>query len=520
VLNAVDYGNSKDIISFQVGSKSYGKGNVRHQMDVSSYIKDDRTMIPVYYVAQALEIDKTYWDQSNRVVILIKDGITIEIPVIKGRNEIFRNGQKIITDTSAEIKDIGGGLGRTMLPISFIAKAFDVTVDWDNETRSVIILPEASDNFILNNSVENHINENPDKWRKGHWGELDASFSYSNSGYNGSRSLKVSVNNYKSGDAKWYHDPVSVTPGKWYEFSNFYKSDVFTTVTIQYTLNDGSIRYDDVGSVPASPNDWSEFKTAVYIPENVKEICFMHRIRNNGYLIKDEFKLCSYSPSPLKRPLLSLTFDDGWEVNHETALPILEQYGFKATHGFATMFIDPANQEHREKIAKLIESGHDIESHSINHPLLTELSEDEIWKELKESRDFLRSNFNQPVKNFFSPYGTYDDRVLNAASLLYDSHRSTDVGFNGKDNFNPYNVRVQNILTTTTSSQVRQWINEAVESNTWLVLVYHRITDNPPANYDSYIDDFIDQMEEVNKSGITVLRYADALSEVSKQAIK
>ncbi len=67
--------------------------------------------------------------------------------------------------------------------------------------------------------------------------------------------------------------------------------------------------------------------------ENVKEVCFMHRIRNNGYLIKDDFKLCSYSPSPLKRLLLSLTFDDGQKINHETALPILEKYGFKGTHG-------------------------------------------------------------------------------------------------------------------------------------------------------------------------------------------
>ncbi len=209
--NTAEHGNNKDIISFQVGSNFYGKGNIRHQMDVSLYIKDDRTMIPVYYVVQALDVDKTYWDQSNRVVILIKDGITIEIPVIKGRNEIFRNGQKINTDTSVEIKDIGGGFGRTMLPISFIAKAFDVIVDWDNKTRSVIILPEVinkkeelltTDNFIINNSVENHINENPDKWSKGHWGELDASFSYANTGYRGSGSLKVSVNNYKSGDAK------------------------------------------------------------------------------------------------------------------------------------------------------------------------------------------------------------------------------------------------------------------------------------------------------------------------------
>ena len=68
----------------------------------------------------------------------------------------------------------------------------------------------------------------------------------------------------------------------------------------------------------------------------------------------------------------------------------------------------------------------------------------------------------------------------------YRSHRTVDEGYNSKDNFNAYRVRVQNMLSTTTTADVQNWVNKAKADKTWLVLVYHRIASpstDPPGQF-------------------------------------
>ena len=51
-----------------------------------------------------------------------------------GSNVLYVNGTAISMDTVAEIKD-----GRTMLPVSFVAKALGAEVTWDAATRTVTV---------------------------------------------------------------------------------------------------------------------------------------------------------------------------------------------------------------------------------------------------------------------------------------------------------------------------------------------------------------------------------------------
>ena len=46
----------------------------------------------------------------------------------------FLDGEEITLEMSAMIKN-----GRTMVPLRFVMEAFDVNVDWDQDTRTVEI---------------------------------------------------------------------------------------------------------------------------------------------------------------------------------------------------------------------------------------------------------------------------------------------------------------------------------------------------------------------------------------------
>jgi hypothetical protein len=127
-------------VVFTIDQKNYKIGDEIIETDVAPYIKDlgnggGRTMVPVAYVAPALGTDPAKWFPNDRMVLITKGEKQIAIFIDK--TEMLVNGKKVPMDVAAEIKDIGNGGGRTMLPIAFIARALEVGYEWDEATRSV-----------------------------------------------------------------------------------------------------------------------------------------------------------------------------------------------------------------------------------------------------------------------------------------------------------------------------------------------------------------------------------------------
>jgi hypothetical protein len=134
-FTAVGVKGADQIVSFAIGQANYQKGGMNYNADVAPYIKDNRTMVPVAFVAPALGTDKATWIPESQMVRINRGDDLIMIKI--GSRELVVNGKTMMMDTEAEIKDIGGGGGRTMLPISFIAKALGVGYQWNSDTRSV-----------------------------------------------------------------------------------------------------------------------------------------------------------------------------------------------------------------------------------------------------------------------------------------------------------------------------------------------------------------------------------------------
>lgn len=78
------------------------------------------------------------WDEANRTAIAKKGDIEVRVPI--GEKFIFRNGEKIETDTVALLMG-----GRTYLPIRPVMEAFGAEVEWDKELNTVVLTTEPVD---------------------------------------------------------------------------------------------------------------------------------------------------------------------------------------------------------------------------------------------------------------------------------------------------------------------------------------------------------------------------------------
>lgn len=60
-----------------------------------------------------------------------------------------------------------------------------------------------------------------------------------------------------------------------------------------------------------------------------------------------------------------------------------------------------------------------IGSHSMNHPILSMISEDEIQTEIVDSRRLLEERLQRPIEYFCYPNGDYDEKIVNAVRKTY-----------------------------------------------------------------------------------------------------
>lgn len=381
----------------------------------------------------------------------------------------------------------------------------------------------ATANLIPNPSVETPNTTNntlPQSWLKGGWGTNKATFSYLTTGYDGSRSLQIQLTSYTSGDAKWYFAPIAVQPGTTYSFSNYYKSTVSTQVVAQFKSGT-TYTYQALGNAPASTS-WRQFSSNFVVPANVSQVTIFHLIKSVGTLTTDKFSLTPLTSSNFNRPLLSITFDDGYSGVYTYASPLLQQYGFLTTQYIIINGIGKNAYMSLAQIKALQAQGHEIGSHTVSHPRLADISSTQLQTELSQSKTQLETWLGVPVTNLAYPYGSYNAAVKTATAKYYSSGRSVEVGYNSKSNFDPYNIRVQKIANTTTTAQIAQWIAQAKATNTWLVLTYHSVspnTTNPPSGiqYNITPSQLENQLAAIKASGITVMTMQQALGEIKPQ---
>lgn len=124
-----------------------------------------------------------------------------------------------------------------------------------------------------------------------------------------------------------------------------------------------------------------------------------------------------------ERPVI-VTFDDGFEDNASRALPLLRERGFTALVFVVAGFMGRRRTFGRgkgeallthEQIGEMAQAGIEFGSHTLTHPQLIELPEQEARRELAESKSLVEQAAGREVSAFCYPFGELGLREMDLA---------------------------------------------------------------------------------------------------------
>jgi hypothetical protein len=115
-------------------------GNKKIEFDAQPELSNDRTMVPVRIITEALGFAVKFDENpqtTEQTVDLSKGDATVRLTI--GKAEV----QKIVKNGSTTTKTIDAAPyikeDRTYVPVRFFAEELGLDVQWDNATRTVIL---------------------------------------------------------------------------------------------------------------------------------------------------------------------------------------------------------------------------------------------------------------------------------------------------------------------------------------------------------------------------------------------
>ena len=115
---------------------------------------------------------------------------------------------------------------------------------------------------------------------------------------------------------------------------------------------------------------------------------------------------------------VTTSWDDG-TIHDRRLVELLNRCGLKGTFNLNSGRLGNKPKEGHEIVSadevKSLYAGHEVACHSVTHPSLQELADDQIRAELLEDRRRLEQLVGYPVRGFALPNGSWDHRVLRIA---------------------------------------------------------------------------------------------------------
>ena len=114
-------------------------------------------------------------------------------------------------------------------------------------------------------------------------------------------------------------------------------------------------------------------------------------------------------------PSVCITFDDGCETDLIAAAPVLQEFGFHATFYLTAGFLGTPGYLNTDQVRQLDSLGFEIGCHSMTHPYLSDLADDELGREIVDAKLQIEQIVGHAIAHFSCPGGRYDKRTLETA---------------------------------------------------------------------------------------------------------
>lgn len=212
----------------------------------------------------------------------------------------------------------------------------------------------------------------------------------------------------------------------------------------------------------------------------------------------------------LKEGLITFVFDDGNTTDYVDMKPIFDKYKVPACCAVVTNEI--GENLTIKQLREMEKDGWEIMSHSKTHPILSELPEEEIIEEVRDSRitlDVLGLN----VDNFIYPSHSYNPTVQRVVRQFYRSARGGHQGIN----IEPLNMFALSSVIINYESSLEgctALIDKAIKEKRWLIFYLHA-TDiqNAVANPDIFMDILLHYITSHDVKVVTTNQALDIMEE-------
>ena len=216
-----------------------------------------------------------------------------------------------------------------------------------------------------------------------------------------------------------------------------------------------------------------------------------------------------------EKPIVILCIDDGYRDAYDVALPILKKFDYPVTFGIITS--RPNNYDYNvtwEELDTLKTIYHwEIASHSVNHPHLDRLSDEEFIKQLLQSKQTLIEH-GFKADTFIVPYGAMTEKQLFIAKNYYKNIRFAHDHLNVNPLYR-YQLWGFELDESATFQRIRDRIDTSIEKKEpVLIIFFHHVKTNPDDYFDITPDKLYETLSIIKEKGLKVMTLSKAMDKI------
>ena len=218
-----------------------------------------------------------------------------------------------------------------------------------------------------------------------------------------------------------------------------------------------------------------------------------------------------YGPENAK-PKVLIVFDDGNIAQYNIAFKYMQSKGIVGTAYINGYNIGQSGVVTLANLLEMYTAGWIIANHAYVHQNFLPLTDDEIRYQISQQINFLVSNgFTNGAYHLAYPGGYSDQDVYDIMNELGIKTGRTVVA-NLIDNlnaFNLYQIPAYSIVNTNSVSTVKGYVDNAIATDSTVVLLFHNIKDSNAGTYEYLTSNFKSIIDYIASTGVDCLTIND-----------
>jgi peptidoglycan/xylan/chitin deacetylase (PgdA/CDA1 family) len=230
-------------------------------------------------------------------------------------------------------------------------------------------------------------------------------------------------------------------------------------------------------------------------------------------------------PNPLTKAHVILTFDDSKKDVYINALPLMQAAKYKGVFNVSATLVGGATGLPWDSIRSLDTLGWDITNHTYNHAHLGSIGADSIKYELLKNAAIIKSRGIRYKPFLALPWGETSPSAESTIVKYVEFSRFTG-GFPEIYETAPFAVphalKAQLIWSTTTTTNIHQWVDSAVAKKSPLIFYLHGVGDTAGSAYSTtteMFDSLINYLKSKETLGLlevnTMSEYLELIKELN-----